>query len=88
VSVASGNKGIDGILDSVLQITRDLAFEKSGVVDAATSLSPGSGTRMVPIGDGVARSDFLAPVAGAVVAREVCNFLATLDVAYPRSAID
>jgi hypothetical protein len=33
---------------------------------------------MVPIGDGVAKLELLAAVPGAVVAREVCDFLATL----------
>ena len=65
-----------------------LGFERSGVVDAAISLSPESGRHVVPIGDGVAKSGLLAAVPGAVVAREVCGFLANLAAAYPGSAID
>jgi hypothetical protein len=39
--------------------------------------------------DGVAKSGVLAPVPpGAVVAKEVCDFLATLVVAYTGSAPD
>jgi hypothetical protein len=42
---------------------------------------------VVLIGDGVTKSGLLSTVVGVVVAREVCNFLATLSVAYPRSAV-
>jgi hypothetical protein len=62
----------------MLQTTPDLGFEKSDVIDAAVSLSPESGKHVVPSGD----------VPGAVVAREVCDFLATLVAAYPGSAVD
>jgi hypothetical protein len=48
-----------------------LGFEKCGV-DGKVSLSPEFGRQLVP---------------GAVVAREVCDFLATLVVAFPGSAI-
>ena len=65
-----------------------LGFERSGVVDVAVSLSPESSRHVVPIGDGVAKSGLLTAVPGAVVAREVCGFLANLAAAYPGSAID
>ena len=65
-----------------------LGFEKSGVVDAAVSLSPESGRQVVLMGDGAAKSGLLATVPGAVVAREVCDFLSTMAVAYPGSAVD
>ena len=65
-----------------------LGFERSGVVDAAVSLSHESSRHVVPIGDGVAKSGLLAAVSGAIVAREVCGFLANLAAAYPGSAID
>ncbi|XP_047078937.1 putative leucine-rich repeat receptor-like serine/threonine-protein kinase At2g24130 [Lolium rigidum] len=64
-----------------------LASEKCGVADAAVSPSPESGRQAVPFGDGVAKSGLLPTVPGAVVAREVCDFLATLVVAYPGSAV-
>jgi hypothetical protein len=63
----------------VLQITPDLDFEKSGIVDVVVSLSPESGRHEVPIG---------ATVSGAVIAREVYDFLTTLAAAYPGSAAD
>jgi hypothetical protein len=63
-------------------------FEKSGVVDDVVPLMRESNMNVVPIGDGVAKSGLLATVPGAVVAREVCDFLATLVVAYPGSAVD
>ncbi|KAK1662151.1 hypothetical protein QYE76_050310 [Lolium multiflorum] len=63
------------------------APEKCVAVDVAVSPSPESGRQVVLIGDGVAKSGLLPIVDGAVVAREVCDFLATLAVAYPRSAV-
>jgi hypothetical protein len=63
------------------------APEKCAAVDVAVSPSPGSGRQVVLIGDGIAKSGLLPTVDGAVVAREVCDFLATLAVAYPRSAV-
>jgi hypothetical protein len=65
-------------------LSQALGFKKSGVVNAAVSLSPESGRSVVPVGDGVAKSGLL-PV---VVAREVCNFLATLAAAYSVSLVD
>ena len=41
---------------------------------------------VVPFGDGAAKSGLLAP--GGVVAREVCDFLATLAATFPGSAVD
>jgi hypothetical protein len=41
---------------------------------------------VVPFGDGAAKSGLLAP--GGVVAREVCDFLATLAAAYPGFPVD
>jgi hypothetical protein len=55
-----------------------LGFEKSDVIDTAVSLSPESGRHVVPSGD----------VSGVVVAREVCDFLATLVAAYPEFTVD
>lgn len=75
-------------LDGASPPSQSLGFEKSGVVGAAVSLSPESCRHMVPFGDGVAKSRLLAKVPGAVVAREVCDFLATLAAAYPGSAVD
>jgi hypothetical protein len=43
---------------------------------------------VVPFGVGVAKSSLLATVPGGVVAREVCDFLATLAATYPGSAVD
>jgi hypothetical protein len=63
------------------------AHEKCVAVDVAVSPSPESCRQVVLIGDGVTKSGLLPTMAGAVVAREVCDFLATLAVAYPRSAV-
>jgi hypothetical protein len=63
-----------------------LGFEKCDVVDAV-SLSLDSDRQMVPIDDGVPKSGLSAFVPGAIVAREVCDFLATLATAYPGSAV-
>jgi hypothetical protein len=71
VSATYENERIDGILAPILQITLGVGFEKSSVVDDAVSLSHLS--LEVPIG---------ATVSGAVVAREVCDFLASLVAAY------
>jgi hypothetical protein len=43
---------------------------------------------LVPIADGVAKSGLLATVHGAVVTREVCDFLVTLAVAHHGSAVN
>jgi hypothetical protein len=43
---------------------------------------------LVPIDVGVAKSDLLATVPEGVIAREVCDFLATFAVTYPGSAVD
>jgi hypothetical protein len=59
-------------------------FEKDGVVVA---LSRESDMHVVPFGVGVAKSRLLAAVTGAVVAREVYDFLAALVVAYPGSIV-
>jgi hypothetical protein len=64
-----------------------LGFEKCDVVDAAVSLSLDSDRQMVPIDDGVPKSGLSAAVPGAIVAREVCDFLATLATTYPASAV-
>jgi hypothetical protein len=74
-------------LDVVSPPCQAVAFEKCGAGDAAVSLSSESGSQVVSIGDGVAMSGPLRTVPGAVVAREVCDFLATLSVAFPGSAI-
>jgi hypothetical protein len=64
-----------------------LGFEKCDVVDTAVSLSPEFDKQVVPIGDGVPKSELLSAVPGAVVAREVCDFLVTLTIAYPGSVV-
>jgi hypothetical protein len=64
-----------------------LGFEKCDVVDVAVSLSPESDRQMVPIDDGVPKSGLLSAVPEAIVARGVCDFLATLATAYPGSAV-
>jgi hypothetical protein len=46
------------------------------------------GRHVVSLGDEVVKLRLLATVPGAVVAREICDFLATLATAYPNSAID
>jgi hypothetical protein len=65
-----------------------LGFEKSGVVGVDVSLSFESGGHVVPIADEVARSSLLATVSGAVVAREVFDFLATMVANYPAYDVD
>jgi hypothetical protein len=75
------------ISDTASPPSQALGFEKSCDFDVAVSLSPESDRHVVPIGVGVAESGLLATVPGAVVAREVCDFLATLVVAFPGSAV-
>jgi hypothetical protein len=58
-----------------------LGSEKSDVVDAAVDMLA------APFGDGVAMSGLLPTVPGDIVAREVCDFLATLTTAYPGSTV-
>uniref|UniRef100_A0ACD5VXY3 Uncharacterized protein n=1 Tax=Avena sativa TaxID=4498 RepID=A0ACD5VXY3_AVESA len=77
VSVASECEGMRLIM------AEELDFEESRDVDAAVPLSPESGRLMVSTGDGAAKSGVVTPVPGAVVAREICDFLATLVAAYP-----
>jgi hypothetical protein len=43
---------------------------------------------VVPFGDGATKSEMLATGPGGVVAREVCDFLATLAATYHASAVD
>jgi hypothetical protein len=43
---------------------------------------------VVPFDVGVAKSGLPATVSGGVVAREVCDFLATLAATFPASAVD
>jgi hypothetical protein len=74
-------------LDVVSPPCQALAFEKCGVGDVGVSLSSESGTQVVSIADGVAKSGPVPTVLGAVVAREVYDFLATLTVAFPGSVI-
>jgi hypothetical protein len=56
-----------------------LGFEKCGGV--------GDEVSVIPVDDGVTKSGLLPTVPRAVVAREVCDFLATLAVAFPGSAV-
>uniref|UniRef100_A0ACD5YJ52 Uncharacterized protein n=1 Tax=Avena sativa TaxID=4498 RepID=A0ACD5YJ52_AVESA len=77
VSAASECEGMGLIM------AEELDFEESGDVDAAVPLSPESGRLMVSTGDGAAKSGVVTPVPGVVVAREICDFLATLVAAYP-----
>jgi hypothetical protein len=69
-------------------LSQALGFKKSGVVNAAVSLSPESGRYVISIGDGVAKSGQLATVSGVVVVKEVCVFLATLADAYHGSVVN
>jgi hypothetical protein len=62
-------------------LSQALGSEKSDVVDAAVDML------VAPFGDGVAKSGLLATVPDAIVAREVCDFLATLATAYPGSIV-
>jgi hypothetical protein len=64
-----------------------LWFEKCSVVDVAVSLSHESGKKMVPIDCRDAKFELLPTVPGAVVAREVCDFLVTFVVAFPGSLL-
>lgn len=64
-----------------------LGFVKCDIVDAAVSLSPEFDRQVASIGDEVSESGLLSAVPGAVVAREVCDFLATLAIAYPGPAV-
>jgi hypothetical protein len=43
---------------------------------------------VVPFDVGVAKSGLQATVSGGVIAREVCDFLATLAATFPASAVD
>jgi hypothetical protein len=43
---------------------------------------------VVPFDVGIAKSGLPATVSGSVVAREVCDFLATLAATFPASAVD
>jgi hypothetical protein len=65
-----------------------LAFEKCGDIDASVSLSAESGRQVVHIHDTVAKSGLLPMVPGAIVAKEVSEFLAILAVAFQGSAVD
>jgi hypothetical protein len=58
-----------------------LDSEKSDVIDAAVDML------VAPFGDGDAMSGSLSTVPGAIVAREVSDFLATLASAYPGSTV-
>lgn len=62
-------------------LSQALGSEKSDVVEAAVD------RLAAPFGDGVAMSGLLPTAPGAIVAREVCDFLATLATAYPGSAV-
>jgi hypothetical protein len=64
-------------------LSQELGFDKIGVVvDADAPLSPEFDKHVVPFGGEVAKS------GSDVVAREVCDFLATLVAAYPGSELD
>lgn len=56
---------------------------ESGDVDVVASLSPESDMHVISIGDVVDKPTVLAPASGAIIAREVCDFLATLVAVYP-----
>jgi hypothetical protein len=73
-----------GILVVTSSLSEAFGCDKSGVVDDDAPILPESNMHVVPIGDEVAESG----VQGVVVAREVCNFLATLAAAYPGSTVD
>jgi hypothetical protein len=86
-SHTSGDVRFDSHEISVLAspLSRELGFEKSGVINTTVSLSPKSDRSVVPDGDGVNKSKLLP---GAIVVREVCDFLATLAAAYPGFPVD
>jgi hypothetical protein len=63
--------------------SQTLAIQKSGVVNNVDSISLESSRHVVPIGDVVDNSGLLSTVPLGVVGLEVCDFLATLVVAYP-----
>jgi hypothetical protein len=86
-SVEEVRPGSHGFSDVASPLCQAPGFEKSGVDDAPVCPSPESGMQVVPPGDGVAKSGLLPTVPGAIVAREVCDFLATLAVAFPGSAV-
>jgi hypothetical protein len=65
-----------------------LGFDKSGVVDDDVPPSPEFERHVFPFGDEVAKSGLLETVQGALIAREVCDFRATLVAAYPGSTVD
>jgi hypothetical protein len=67
-----------------------LGFEKSGVVDAAVSLSLSSRSdwHVLPYDNGVAKLGLLPTVPGAVVAKEIYDFLTTLATSCPESAFN
>jgi hypothetical protein len=71
------------ILGVASPLSETLGFKKSGVVVVDVSLSIESGGHVVPISDEVARSSLLATVSGAVVVREVFDFIATLAATCP-----
>lgn len=61
-------------------LSQALGSVKSDVVEAVDRLA-------APFGDGVAMPGLLPTAPGAIVAREVCDFLATLATAYPGSTV-
>jgi hypothetical protein len=61
---------------------------RSVVLLTLQSLSSESDTQAVSIGDGIAKSGRLPTVSGAVVAREVFDFLATMVANYPAYDVD
>jgi hypothetical protein len=87
-SIEEVRSDLHGISAGASPPSQALGFEKICVVDAAVSSSPVSSRRLVPIVDGVVKSGLLATEPGAVVAREVCDFLATLVAAFPRTTVD
>jgi hypothetical protein len=83
-SVVPGLLELSGGVAMPPSIEEAFGFDKSGVVDVDAPISRESNMHVIPIGDEVAESG----VQGAVVAREVCDFLATLVAAYPGSAVN
>jgi hypothetical protein len=84
----SGSHEISAVPPSIEEVSQALGIEKSGDIDVAVSLSPGSDRHVVPIGDVVVKSGLLATVPETVIARDVCCFLAAFVATYLGSAVD
>ena len=68
-----------------LEPNQMLDFEEKGHSYVAMSCSSESIGHVVPVGDVVVAPKAMARVPGALIAKEICDFLATLDAANPGS---